>query len=209
MLLRWFLGSAAFTIGKYFAPVLPSSVPIPAGPRLAPFGFAVEIDPMLLSIGMLVGPSTAAAIGIGAIAAWGVMAPAVQSLGLVSGPAMAMTGARGFILWPGIVLLTAGAVVQLVIALIELFASKRGAGKEGAPEAAEDHPDQVPGSVLKWGLAAAAAGAVVSMKVQQRASQKWGTYSMSMHLLMPFLCYFLRFLLGDWSIGCRRTLLLL
>ena len=168
VLLRWFLGSAAFTIGKYFAPLLPSSFALPAGPRLAPFGFAVELDPMLLSIGMLVGPSTAAAIGIGAITAWGLVAPAVQSLGLVSGPPMAMSGARGFILWPGIALLTAGAVVQLAIALIELFASKRRASlSEGAlAEEKEDHPDQVPNAVLKFGVAAAAAGAVLSMKVR-------------------------------------------
>lgn len=101
VLFRWFAGSAAFTVGKHFVPIQ-GSIPLPLGQRLSQFGFAVELDPMLVSIGMLIGPFTAGAIGIGMVAAWGIMAPAIQSMGIVSGPAMAMTGARGFIIWPGI-----------------------------------------------------------------------------------------------------------
>jgi len=164
VLLRWFLASAAFTIAKYFIPKIPSSIQLPLGQRLSQFGFAVELDPMLLSIGMLIGPYTAFAIGLGAVGAWGLLAPYVQSAGLVAGPAMAMTGARGFILWPGITLLTVGALTQLVFALAELVAASVTASK-GAAAAKEDHPDQVPEAVVKWGLLLAGAGAVLSMRL--------------------------------------------
>jgi len=165
VLFRWFLGSAAFTVGKYFV-TIPSSVPLPLGPRLSQFGFAVELDPMLVSIGMLVGPYTAAAIAAGTVISWGVMAPVVQSQGLVTGPAMAMTGARGFILWPGITLLTFGALAQLVFALVDLARSQIAASQSGAkPVEAEDHPDQIPPYVLRLGLPLAAAGTILSMKL--------------------------------------------
>ena len=164
VLFRWFLGSAAFTIGKYFVSI-PGSVPLPLGPRLSQFGFAVELDPMLVSIGMLVGPYTTAAIAVGTAMSWGVMAPIAQSQGLVSGPAMAMTGARGFILWPGITLLTFGALAQLVFALVDLAKSQTSSQESAETSEAEDHPEQIPGYVLKLGLPLAAMGTILSMKL--------------------------------------------
>jgi hypothetical protein len=163
VLAQWFLASSTFTIAKYFLQQnLPSGFALPVPKKMQPFGFEVSLDPMLFSIGMLIGPYTAFAMGLGTIAAWGLLAPYVQSAGLVTGPAMAMTGARGFILWPGITLLTVGALAQLVFALGELIvASVR---PQPARVAAEDHPEQVPPAVVKGGLLLAAAGAVLSMR---------------------------------------------
>eukprot|EP00854_Cymbomonas_tetramitiformis_P010394 gene10394-12293_t len=165
-LFQWFVASFTFSITKYFLPV-PSTVAFPVGPALSPFGFALELDPMLVSIGMMVGPATCASLALGGGFAWGVLAPAAQLMNLCPGPAMAMTGARGFILWPGITLLTVGALAQLVLALVDLVKSMR----QGSPGAAEkrppveDHPEQVPQAVVRWGLLLASVGAMATMKI--------------------------------------------
>ena len=119
------VGAAVYTVAAYFVPEL-ERPPLTEYDRLLPvalfgipaaYGFSLLISPMMLGGGVLVGPRVALSLGFGAIVAWAVVAPGVESMGWVTGGALSYrTGARGWLLWPGVALMVTDALTHLALA---------------------------------------------------------------------------------------------
>lgn len=120
------------------------------------FGFELYLGPMMLGAGILIGLRTGLSLALGAIVAWGLLAPWVGAQGWVAGDPMSYAnGARGWILWPGVALMVSDAITNLLLSwrsILEAMRPKR-AGQpvdDTAPAS-----EQVPNWWFAVGLASA------------------------------------------------------
>ncbi len=120
------------------------------------FGFELYLGPMMLGAGILIGLRTGLSLALGAIVAWGLLAPWVGAQGWVAGDPMSYAnGARGWILWPGVALMVSDAITNLLLSwrsILEAMRPKR-AGQpvdDTAPAS-----EQVPNWWFGAGLASA------------------------------------------------------
>jgi putative OPT family oligopeptide transporter len=100
--------------------VLPGFLPFPGHLRGLPageLGWGVGLNPMLLGVGMLLGPQMGLSLLLGAVVAWGVLGP-----GLVHGQAVKPEALPGWLTWPGVGLMV-GASVSSLVALGRLLPS--------------------------------------------------------------------------------------
>lgn len=83
---------------------------------LAAWGFSVLISPMMFGAGILIGPRIGLSLLIGAVLSWGIVGPTITELGWVSDKIMDYeTGARGWLLWPGVSLMVTDAFMSLIL----------------------------------------------------------------------------------------------
>jgi len=121
-LLGWGIVAAAFTLLAFFVPQvehppfetwLPdlAFVTVPAA-----YTFTFLVSPLLWGAGILVGMRVSVSLVAGALVAWALLAPLVEWLGWVDGPTMSYaSGARGWILWPGVAIMVADALMSLIL----------------------------------------------------------------------------------------------
>lgn len=121
---------------------------------LATYGFKLLISPLMAGAGILIGFRVGVSLLLGAILAWGIIAPMVSSYGWVEDPEAIMSygkGARGWILWPGVAIMVADALTSLALSWRSVLSTFKGGG-EGA--AIEEDPEEVPGMWWMGGIAA-------------------------------------------------------
>jgi len=78
------------------------------------FGFTLNLDPLMIGGGMLSGPRSTGSLLLGSLVGWGILAPIVDHYGWTKGPILSFSGARGWILWVGVAIMTADSFVQLL-----------------------------------------------------------------------------------------------
>ena len=111
MLVFWGLFSAFYSLLIFLVPPIAE----PPMPRvLHEFGFSLYLDPLMIGGGMLSGPRSTGSLLLGAIVGWGVLAPIVDAYGWTKGAPMSFSGARGWVLWVGVSIMTADSFVQLL-----------------------------------------------------------------------------------------------
>ena len=151
-----------FALTTYFVPVVgqpPLAIWLPFLAVPAAYGFSLIVSPMMLGAGVLMGSQIAASLVLGAVIAWGGLAPWVESQGWVSGPLMSYaTGARGWILWPGVALMVGSGLMNLALSwrlALRIFRRSRGPVQEG--ERHVPHVVWMAGLALATGLTVIAA----------------------------------------------------
>jgi uncharacterized oligopeptide transporter (OPT) family protein len=114
--------ASAFTFIAYFFPILEHPPLIEnlgsVGAAAAAFGWKLFLDPMLTGAGALSGTKAGSSMMLGAVLAWAVIGPIVQSAGLTRGSVMGLdTGVRGWLLWPGVTLMLVDSIVTLCLSV--------------------------------------------------------------------------------------------
>ncbi len=112
------LFAGTFTLLAYFIPVIghPPFVKMVGLGVVSAWGFSILISPMMFGAGILIGPKVGSSLLLGSVLAWGVLGPYASSQGWVTGPIMDYkTGARGWILWPGVALMVTDALMSLLL----------------------------------------------------------------------------------------------
>jgi putative OPT family oligopeptide transporter len=115
-LLYMALAAGVFTLAAFFIPVIghPPIIKMIGLGAIAAWGFSILISPMMFGAGILIGPRVGISLFLGAILSWGIIAPAVTDMGWVGSNIMDYkTGARGWILWPGVALMVTDALMAL------------------------------------------------------------------------------------------------
>jgi putative OPT family oligopeptide transporter len=162
-LLYFALIAGVFTLTKHFVPELEmpplhewldgNAVGAALG-LAAGYGFTLLISPLMLGAGVLIGMRVAASLAAGAIFAWAILAPYVESQGWVSGKTMSYaSGARGWILWVGVAIMVADALTQLGLSYKTILNTFR--RTSDGQEAADTSSDQIPNKWWIGGLTAA------------------------------------------------------
>ena len=156
--------AGAFTLATYFFPALempPAELFGSAALALAAaWGFRLYVGPMLFGAGILIGPRVGASLALGAIAAWGIAGPWVQSNGWATGAVMSYTdGPRGWLLWPGVAIMVSEALVALALSWRTFVRTFRGGAGLGGEQA---DGSRIPNPWWRNGLAVAAVGTTVA-----------------------------------------------
>jgi len=82
----------------------------------AGYTFSLYLSPLLLGAGILVGMRVSLSLAVGAVIAWAVLVPIVEAQGWVTGARMSYgSGARGWILWPGVAIMVFDALTALAL----------------------------------------------------------------------------------------------
>lgn len=123
-LLRAAVAASAVVVATWaFPPLLKppalAALGLGAAQRL---GFGLRVDPLLVGGGALMGARTGLSVLLGAVCAYGVLAPRlIQSGDIRNGddPLDMKRGARGTMLWPGVAAMATDAFAQLVAARLE------------------------------------------------------------------------------------------
>ena len=115
------VGAGLFTLAYHFVPEL-ESPPIHEWVNIgfltlaATWTFKVYLGPSLFGAGLLIGPRVVFSLVGGAILAWGVLGPFVQSQAWAPGAVMSYgDGPRGWLLWPGVALMVSEALTTLAL----------------------------------------------------------------------------------------------
>ncbi len=160
MLLRWGAIAAVFTLASFFIPQL--GHPPMAWIGLAgvgAWGFSLLLSPLMFGAGMLTGLRVTASLVVGALFGWGVLGfGLVQRNGWVTGEIMSYaSGARGWILWPGVAIMVGDALMSLLLSWPSMIAAFK---PKKSSEVIHD-PDGIPNSWWIGGLIAASVVTVI------------------------------------------------
>ena len=167
--------AGAFTLLTYFVPALEmppaellgSSALVAA----AAWGFRLYLGPMLFGAGILIGPRVGTSLALGALVAWGVLGPWVQSNGWAPGTVMSYTdGPRGWLLWPGVAIMVAEALTSLALSWRTFLRTFQGGRIQGS---SEEGGDAIPTAWWRNGLAVAATGTAIAA---------WFLFEIPLHL---------------------------
>lgn len=112
------LFAGVLTLAAFFVPAAghPPIVKAIGLGVLSAWGFSLLISPMMFGAGILIGPRVGVSILLGALLSWGLIGPMVTEMGWVSDKIMDYeTGARGWLLWPGVALMVTDALMSLVL----------------------------------------------------------------------------------------------
>jgi len=119
----------------------------------AAWGFVLMISPVMTGAGLLIGPRVGISLLAGAIVGWGVLAPYVDGQGWVTGPLMnATTGARAWILWPGVAIMVADALTSLALSWRTILNTFRRTPTGDASNELDSDTNGVPNSWWMIGL---------------------------------------------------------
>jgi uncharacterized oligopeptide transporter (OPT) family protein len=163
---KWLMGfavlAASHTLLVHFVPQaghppLEEWIPIYLLTAPAAYSFSLLVSPLMFGAGILIGIRVGASLLLGAILAWGVCAPLVEQWGWVEDPSATMsyaTGARGWILWPGVAIMVADALTSLALSWRTILATFTGSSAEGEVEI-EDPAEAIPNSWWMGGLGVA------------------------------------------------------
>lgn len=157
-------GAGAFTFLTYFLPQLEmppvEALGVPALAVAAAWGFRLYVGPMLFGAGILIGPRVGASLALGAVVAWGMLGPWVQSQGWAPGAVMSYSdGPRGWLLWPGVAIMVSEALTALALNWRTFVRTFRGGAILGSSESGGE---RIPTAWWRNGLALAAAGTTVA-----------------------------------------------
>jgi len=143
-------------------PPLHTWIPLGALAVASAYGFSLLISPLMYGAGILIGPRVAISLLLGAILSWAVLAPMVEGQGWVDPEATMSyaTGARGWILWPGVAIMVADALTSLALSWRTVLNTFRGTGSGDA--AADTSADEIPNAWWMGGLLVAGLGTVIS-----------------------------------------------
>ncbi|KAL9647479.1 hypothetical protein ABK040_006840 [Willaertia magna] len=108
------VSSALYSFITFLVPLI-GEPPMPK--ILHDYGFTFHLDPLMIGGGMLSGPRATFSLLLGAIVGWGILAPIITNYQWVTGPVMSYSGARGWILWVGVAIMTCDSLVQLLFLL--------------------------------------------------------------------------------------------
>jgi uncharacterized oligopeptide transporter (OPT) family protein len=114
ILLKYALIGGLISLSSYFMPSLKhidifATLGVTA---ISVWGFSVLTSPMMFGIGMIAGLRVALSFFIGAVIAWGLIAPVITHLHWVNSDLHDYKlGAQGWLLWPGITLMTVDALL--------------------------------------------------------------------------------------------------
>ncbi|MCC7085798.1 MAG: OPT/YSL family transporter [Pirellulales bacterium] len=160
------IGAGAFTLAYYFVPQLENPplerwLKSAALATAAAWGFKLYFGPSLLGAGFLMGPRVVLSLLLGAILSWGVFGPLARENGWAVGPIMDYkSGARGWILWPGVALMVCEALTALALSWRTFIRALR---FRSFGEASDDGDrEQIPNS---WWIGGLAAGSVVTIVI--------------------------------------------
>jgi len=168
-LIGWGLVAAAFTLLAFFVPQveqppLEEWVPVAAVSTAAAYTFSFYVSPLLWGAGILVGMRVSVSLVAGAVVAWAVLAPSVEALGWVTGPTMSYaSGSRGWILWPGVAIMVADALMSLILNGGSIVRSFR-LGKGDPEDGGENPKERIPNSWWLGGLAVASLLTMVTVQ---------------------------------------------
>jgi putative OPT family oligopeptide transporter len=112
------LFAGVLTLLAFFIPVVghPPVIEAIGLAAVSAWGFSVLISPMMFGAGILIGPRVGVSLLLGALLSWGIVGPMITELGWVSEDIMDYgTGARGWLLWPGVALMVTEAIMSLVL----------------------------------------------------------------------------------------------
>lgn len=105
------------------------------GPTFANLGFALDPSPLMLGFGAIVGLRAGLSLLLGAVLAWGVLAPLALARGWAK-PGGAAPDAAWFgplvewLLWPGVSLMVLAALTAFAVSLLRLYRRRRHATPE-------------------------------------------------------------------------------
>ena len=153
-LLKWALAAAVFTLAAYFIPQL-GMPPLEFGvfAIAAGWGFSILISPLMGGAGILIGPRVAASLFAGAVFSWGVLGPYVHAQGWTPEGVMSYDGGvRGWVLWPGVAIMVADAMTQLVMSWRTILNTFTRPDK-GAEAGEDDESQLIPNLWWMGGLA--------------------------------------------------------
>ncbi len=124
------------------------------GIGFAALRLGINLSPMMLGAGILIGPKVGWSLFAGGVLAWGVIAPILFNMDIVQYTTDAAVYKTAFkwVLWPGVACMVAAGFTSLALqykVIGHTFTSLRRAAKGGAPvqtegEAEEDAPDPFP-----------------------------------------------------------------
>ena len=95
---------------------IPQTLSLPwghAAMTAAGLWLGVSMSPVMLSAGVLIGPRGGANVLLGAVTAWGLLAPAILARGWVANADY--VGLNGWLLWPGVALLVSSALTSFLV----------------------------------------------------------------------------------------------
>jgi uncharacterized oligopeptide transporter (OPT) family protein len=124
-----------------------------AGLTFGVLTLGVNMSPMMLGAGILIGPKVGWSLFAGSILAWGILTPILHQAGLVeySGGSSIYRDALRWVMWPGVACMIAGGFTSLALqykTIARTFTSLRKATVGGKDETEEeDAPDPFP---MKW-----------------------------------------------------------
>lgn len=110
--------SGIYVLIVFFFPFI-QQPPLPA--ILMKYGFILYFNPMLIGGGMLSGARACTSLLAGSIVGWGILAPIVEYYRWSPGPVMEFDGARGWILWVGVSVMTIDSLMTLVFSIPMMF----------------------------------------------------------------------------------------
>ncbi len=194
--------AAAFTLATFVTndvlglvaldhPPLEEWIPVVFLTTAAGYGFSLLISPLMFGAGILIGPRVAISLLLGALVSWAVLAPWVATTGWVDPEATMSyaTGARGWILWPGVAIMVADALTSLAMSWRTILNTFRSSGGDAA---ADTSNEEIPNAWWIGGLLAAGCFTVVS-----------SNYLFGIHPLMTMLAVALSSVLA--AIAVRST----
>ncbi|MDJ0520691.1 MAG: OPT family oligopeptide transporter [Planctomycetota bacterium] len=163
-LVLWAIVAGVFTVCFYFVPHLHEP---PLGKWVqdatgwagvataAGYTFSLYVSPLLIGAGILVGMRVSVSLAAGAVVAWAILVPIVEKYEWVSPARMSYgTGARGWILWPGVAIMVFDALTALALSwksIVRTFTRT----KVSADGGGEDPHRSIPKAWWLGGLAAA------------------------------------------------------
>lgn len=139
LLMQFSLLAGMVTLAAYFfKPLHLIDIFTPIGLSLISFwGFKLLTSPMMFGAGMLMGIRVGLSLMLGAVLAWGVIAPLITHAHWVSGPLYDYKhGAQGWLLWPGVALMTVDSLAHLLLSIpkiLKSFTSKHIASDHDIP----------------------------------------------------------------------------
>lgn len=201
-LLMFGIGAGLFQLVNHFFPQLGHPpleewVPIALITVPAAYSFALMNSPLMWGAGILIGPKVACSLLLGAVLAWGVLIPGVETAGWVpaeiDGKSVRMSyqnGARGWILWPGVAIMVADALTSLGLSWRTILNTFR--TTSDAEAVADTSDDPIPTTWWIGGLAVASLLTVVAAQ-----------YLFQIHPLMTLLAVAMSAVLA--AIATRST----
>lgn len=112
------LFAGVLTLVAFFIPAVghPPIIKAIGLAAVSAWGFSLLVSPMMFGAGILIGPRVGVSLLLGALLSWGLTGPLITELGWVSEDIMDYgTGARGWLLWPGVALMVTDALMSLVL----------------------------------------------------------------------------------------------
>lgn len=169
------------------------------GISFAVLTIGINMSPMMLGAGILIGPKVGWSLLGGAILAWGIITPILNSLGLIeyTGGSSIYRDALRWILWPGVACMVAAGFTSLALqykTIARTFTSLKKVTVSGGESALdeEDAPDPFP---MKWWFVGMAAATFLT------ASLAWWFFGI--HIWMGILAVILSLFIA--SVAVRAT----